>query len=216
MMVTEEYLGTSRLFRRLKIGPHGQLVELYAASLVEVGLARHSAWRSLNLVSDLLSWISRSRSILAELDERMVGRYLRDRARKRVIQRGDRMALKRWLSVLRHAGTIAPPASSPITLQDQITVEFGNYLQKERGLAPGTIERRLPTIRQFLSEVCSATGDVGKINQSDVVRYVERHARDGSPRSGQMMCSSLRLFLRYLYHKGLNPILLAGWGVISK
>lgn len=210
MMVTEEYLGTSRLFRRLKIGPHGQLVELYAASLVEVGLARHSAWRSLNLVSDLLSWISRSRSILAELDERMVGRYLRDRARKRVIQRGDRMALKRWLSVLRHAGTIAPPASSPITLQDQITVEFGNYLQKERGLAPGTIERRLPTIRQFLSEVCSATGDVGKINQSDVVRYVERHARDGSPRSGQMMCSSLRLFLRYLYHKGLNPILLAG------
>jgi len=63
-MLTEEYLGASRLFRRLKSGPHGQLVELYAAHLVEVGLARDGTWRSLNLVSDLLSWIGRSRCIL--------------------------------------------------------------------------------------------------------------------------------------------------------
>jgi site-specific recombinase XerD len=209
-MLTEEYLGTSRLFRRLKSGPHGQLVELYAASLVEVGLARHSAWRSLNLVSDLLSWISRSRSILADLDERMVGRYLRHRARKHPIQRGDRTALKRWLLVLRDAGTIALPASSPVTPQDQISAEFGDYLQKERGLAPSTILRRLPTIRQFLCEACPATGDLGEVSQPDVVRYVERHARDASPRSGQMMCSSLRAFLRYLHHKGLNPAPLAG------
>ena len=29
-MIAEEYLGRSRLFRHLKSGPHGQLVELYA------------------------------------------------------------------------------------------------------------------------------------------------------------------------------------------
>src|SRR5215469_13050902 len=75
MMLTEEYLGASRLFRRLKSGPHGQLVELYAAHLVEVGLARSGTSRSLNLVSDLLSWIARSRCMLVDLDERMVGRY---------------------------------------------------------------------------------------------------------------------------------------------
>ena len=34
-MIAEEYLGRSRLFRRLKSGPHGQLVELYAARLVK-------------------------------------------------------------------------------------------------------------------------------------------------------------------------------------
>ena len=32
MMVAEEYLSRSRLFRHLKSGPHGQLVELYAVS----------------------------------------------------------------------------------------------------------------------------------------------------------------------------------------
>jgi hypothetical protein len=81
-------LVASRLFRRLKSGPHGQLVELYAAHLVEVGLARHGTWRSLTVVSDLLSWIARGRSMLVDLDERMVGRYLRHRARKQTIQQG--------------------------------------------------------------------------------------------------------------------------------
>ena len=58
-MIAEEYLGRSRLFRRLKSGPHGQLVELYAARLVKDELARHGTWRCLNLVGDLLSWIER-------------------------------------------------------------------------------------------------------------------------------------------------------------
>ena len=50
MTITEEYLSRSRLFRRLRSGPHGHLVELYAARLVEVGLARPGTWRSLNVV----------------------------------------------------------------------------------------------------------------------------------------------------------------------
>jgi site-specific recombinase XerD len=210
-MIAEEYLGRSRLFQRLKNGSHGQLIEGYAARLVQLGLARYGTWRSLNLVSGLLSWIAASRSALTDLDECMVDRYLQHRARKHAIERGDRAALKRLLSVLRDAGTIALPALSPVTPQDRISAEFGDYLQRERGLAPATFLRRLPTIRQFLREVCPAgRGGLGKINQSDVVRYVERHARDGSPPSGKVMCSSLRAFLRYLHHKGLNPLPLAG------
>ena len=36
-MEVEEYLGRSRLYRRLRSGPHGQLVDRYAARLVEEG-----------------------------------------------------------------------------------------------------------------------------------------------------------------------------------
>ncbi len=60
-MDAEEYLGKSRLFRRLKNGPHGQLIELYTARVVKDGLARQGMWRCLNLVSGLLSWLSRRR-----------------------------------------------------------------------------------------------------------------------------------------------------------
>ena len=210
-MIAEEYLGRSRLFRRLKSGPEGQLIEVYAARLAKDGLARHGTWRCLNLVGDLLSWIAGSRSKLTDLDERMVERYLRYRGGKQSIQPGDLAALKRWLSVLRDAGSIAPAALLPITSQDQIFEEFGDYLRRERGLAPKSIVRHQPFIRRFLHEVCPAgVGDLGRIRQEEVIRYIERHARDWSAGTGKAMCWSLRAFLRYLHHRGLNPLALAG------
>ena len=106
---------------------------------------------------------------------------------------------------------IAPAAVPPISPQDQIFEEFDDYLQRERGLAPRTIIRHLPVIRRFLREVCPAgASDLGRISQKDVTRYIERHARDWSADSGKAMCSSLRAFLRYLHHRGLNPRALAG------
>ena len=44
-MEVEDYLGRSQLYRRLRSGPHGQLVELYAARLVEERLVRQGTWR---------------------------------------------------------------------------------------------------------------------------------------------------------------------------
>jgi integrase len=209
-MVAEEYLSRSRLFRHLKSGPHGQLVDLYAARLAKDGLARHGTWRRLSLVSDLLSWIASSRSKLTDLDERIVERYLRHRARKYSIQPGDRATLKRFLSVLRDAGTIAPAALLPIAPQDRIFEEFvceGNAVWRR---SPSSV-RHQPFIRRFLREVCPAgAGDLGRISQEDVTRYIERHARDWSAESGKAMCWSLRAFLRYLHHRGLNPLALAG------
>ncbi|MBV8588514.1 MAG: tyrosine-type recombinase/integrase [Acetobacteraceae bacterium] len=211
MMIAEEYLGSSRLFRRLKSEPHGQLVELYAARLTDEGRARHGTWRCLSLVGDLLSWIGRSRSKLTDVDERMVERYLRHRARKWSVQPGDRAALKRFLCVLRDAGAIAPAALSPIAPQDQIFKEFGDYLRRERGLAPKSIVRHLPFVRRFLREVCpGGASDLGRISQADVTRYIERHARDWSADSGKAMCWSLRAFLRYLHYRGSSPLALAG------
>jgi len=210
-MIAGEYLGRSRLFRRLKSGRHGQLIELYGARLVSDGLAGHGAWRCLNLAGGLLSWITRSRSDLADLDEHMVERYLRLRARKQSIQPGDRAALKRLLSVLRDADMIAPAVPPPISPREQIFEAFADYLRMQRGLAPRSIVGHLPVIRQFLSEVCPAgVSDLGNIGQADVVGYVERHARDRSPDTGKAMCWSLRAFLRYLHHRGLNPLALAG------
>jgi hypothetical protein len=82
MMVAVEYLGRSRLFQRPRSGPHGQLVELYTARLVKEGFGRHSTWRSLSVLGDLLSWLTRIGSMPTDLNERMVEQYLRHRSRK--------------------------------------------------------------------------------------------------------------------------------------
>lgn len=119
-MEVEEYLGSSRLYRRLRSGPHGQLVERYAARLVEERLVRHGAWRCLNVVSGLLSWIADCRYKLVDLDEQVVERYLRHRGGRQSIQPGDRAALKRWLSVLRAEGAIAPLVLLPLTPHERV------------------------------------------------------------------------------------------------
>jgi site-specific recombinase XerD len=210
MRRVEEYLCGSRLFRRLRSGPHGQFVERYAARLVGDGLVRHGIWRCFNVVGGLLSWIASRRGALADLDERSVEQYLRHRAGKQSIQPGDRSALKRWPSVLRDAGAIAPAMPAPCTSHDRIFNEFDACLRKERGLTPKSIVSHLPVIRGFLHEVCPAgDDDLGKISQGEVIRYIERHAHDWSPATGKAMCWSLRAFLRYLHHQGLNPCALA-------
>ena len=209
-MIAEEYLGRSRVFRRLKRGPHEQLIELYAARLVKDELAGHGTWRSLNLVDDLFSWIKRCGLKPTDLDERVAERYLKHRASKQCIQPGDRAALKRLLSVLREACIIAPAPLPPITPEDQIFEEFSDYLRQERGLAPRSIISHLPVVRRFLCDLCPAGAkDLGNISRENVTRYIERHARDGSATSGKRMCWSLRAFLRYLHYRGLNPLALA-------
>jgi len=113
--------------------------------------------------------------------------------------------------VLRATGTIAPAVRPQITPHDKIFAEFGDYLQRERGLTTKSIVRHLPFIRQFLREVCPAgESDLGEIRQEAVIAYIERHARDWSPSCGKAMCSSLRTFLRYLHHQGLHQLSLAG------
>ena len=158
-----------------------------------------------------MDWVTSSGASLTDLDERMVEQYLRHRAGKQSIQPGDRAALKRLLAVLREAGVIAAAVPPPLSPHDQIFEAFSLYLQRERGLAPKSIVRHLPVIRLFLREVCPAgVSDLDKISQEDVTRYIERHARDGSADSGKAMCWALRAFLRYLHHKGLNLLALAG------
>ena len=209
-MIAEEYLRTSRLFRRLKNGPHGQLVELYATLLVNDERASHGTWRCLNLVGGLLSWIERRGLRPTDLKEQVTERYLKYRAGKQSLQPGDRAALKRLLSALREVGMIAPAPLPPITPEDQIFEGFSDYLRQERGLAPRSIISHLPVVRRFLREVCPAgAGDLTNISQERVIRYIERHARDGSAGYGKRMCWSLRAFLRYLHHKGLTPLALA-------
>lgn len=210
MTNTAEYLSGSRLFRRLRSGTHGHLVEFYAARLVEIGLSRHGTWRSLNVVGNLMAWMTSHRTKLGSLDERMVERYLRHHRAKQTIQLDDRAALKRWLSTLRTAGAIAPAPVPTKTPHEQIFAEFGDYLRVERGLTAKTIAHHQPAILRFLFEVCPAGArDLGKIKQDEVIRYVECHAQDWSPKSAKMMCWSLRAFLRYLHHTGLNSQALA-------
>jgi site-specific recombinase XerD len=209
-MITEDYLRRSHLFRRLKNGPHGHIVQLYAARLIKDEFAVATARRRLKLLGDLFFWVKRCGLKPTDIDEDMSERYLKCRAGKRSIQPSDRPAIKRLLSVLRDAGMISPAPATASTPEDRIVAAFSDYLRQERGLATSTIINHQRFIRDFLREVCPAgDSDLGNISHETVVRYFERHARDGSVGSGMLMRWSVRAFLQYLHVKGLTQLALA-------
>jgi len=116
--------------------------ELYARRLVEEGLARLGIWRGLDVVDGVLSWIASRRTKLTDLDEHTVERYLRYRGSRQTIQPGDRAALRRWLSVLRNAGTIAPAPSR--------TVRTTRYsLSSPATCEESAVSRRSPFVRHL-------------------------------------------------------------------
>ena len=86
----------------------------------------------------------------------------------------------------------------PLTPHEQIFEAFSHNLREERGVTTRSIVHHLPFVRLFLREVCAGcAGDLGRIGQADVTRYIERHAWDQSASSGKAMCWALRSFLRY-------------------
>lgn len=209
-MTTEDYLNRSRLFRRLSRGPYRHYAILFAARLLKDGICQRVTWRSLKLFHYLMCWVAANKLETAGLNEHIIQAFFRYRARRQVIQRGEPAALARLLLALRDAGLI-PLADIPKpTEHEAIFQAFSDYLEKERGLAPSSALNHLPVVRQFLRELCPAgVADLTKLDQEDVIRYIERHASDWSVAASRTMCWALRGFLRYLYFKGLISLNLA-------
>ena len=209
-MTTADYLNRSRLFRRLSSGPHGQYASHFASRLIRDGLHQQGIWRSLNLFRDLMRWTAANKSAPADLNEHVIEAFLRFRAERQGIQPGDRAAMARLLSALRESGLVVPAEIPQPTEHEAIFQAFSDYLAKERGLAPTSVLRHLPVVRQFLRELCpSGAADFGKLDHEDIIRYIERHASDWSANTGRAMCWALRAFLRYLYFKDLVSLALA-------
>jgi site-specific recombinase XerD len=105
-----------------------------------------------------------------------------------------------WLSFLNRLQIPAKPA----TPYDQMMLEFTDFMQKERGLAPATIELRCFTVRAFLDRLCCGERSLSTITVADVDSVLaqkvneEHYARV----TVQTCASSLRSFFRYAEMRG--------------
>jgi site-specific recombinase XerD len=203
-MSTTTYFPAANMQRRLHEGPLGIHIDLYAGQLESEGHCLQSAWRCLRVVSDFSHWLDRKGIGVTEINEQVVQNYQRFRARYRCPFLSDQPALMRLLAVLRNVNAIPAKPLLALSACDQIVADFRHHLVRVRGLAHVSIIRGEPVVRQFLKEVCrSRPSHVAKVTRPDILAFVERHIRDHSPRSAQLMCSALRSFLRYLHYSGI-------------
>jgi site-specific recombinase XerD len=202
-MITDAYLSTSRVVTDLKHGLFGAHIHLYVEWLQQRGYSREVGHRHLSLARDFGFWLTATGSGLADIREALVTGYLAERARHRPRYRGDALALARLLSVLREADVIAPRPVPPRDLREDILQAYTLDMEGKRGLAPTSIASHAWFVRPFLQELGIATNaDVERLSARDVASYVERHAGDGGATTARIMCSRLRVFLRYLHCEG--------------
>jgi integrase/recombinase XerD len=105
-----------------------------------------------------------------------------------------------WLSFLSRLQIQSKPAKA----YDQMLVEFREFMEKDRGLSPATVEHRCHSVRPFLDRLLSEERSLDMISVADIDSLLaqkvnEHHYARVSVRG---YASSLRSFFRYAEMRG--------------
>ena len=188
---------------RLRPGPLGTYIDVFAQHLVEQGYARWTVEEKIRVVAGFNRWLQSGERGVENLNEQVVSEFLRYRRRKGLSLHGAPPALRDLLRHLRNAGII-PCAREPesSSLHD-IEVCFARYLTEERGLAQPTLDSYLPPVCAFLSERFGAEPIVlDELTPKDITKFILRHSNRVCPRRAQLITTILRSFFRFLYERG--------------
>jgi integrase/recombinase XerD len=194
-----------RTIERMKQGPLGTYLVLYAAQLCAQGYARLSGRRKLQLAADFSRWLKRNKIVANRVRAKHVSHYLQYRKRSGFgIQLGDRTAVTAFLELLREQRATKEPAPQPLITPTQRWLnEYDLYLQKERSLSVATRINYAPFVRQFLvSHFGHGRVDHSGLRAIDVLKCVRRRAAQLKTKRVLLMTTALRSFLRFARYRG--------------
>jgi len=189
--------------RGLDSGPLPRYVKAYITLLQGQGYQPRTVREHLCLIANLNRWLVRTGRTPRDLNESVVGRFLKRHLRRRKAWCGALPALCRLLGLLRAAG-VAPPAKPiPRTAAQRWADDYRRYLAEERGVDGATIYNYARHIDRFLSERFGAgTVALSQLQARDITQFVKRHARRHGGGYALQMVTALRSFLRFLHYRG--------------
>ena len=186
-------------------GPLAAQIAAFAKWAREQGYALQSRYWRVLLAAGFSRWLGEQAVSLRLVSDEHPARYLRSRARRVQVHKGDAAALKQFLDFLRRHGVISAEKISPrrLTPVEQETKAFERYLGDERALARATRVNYVPFIRGFLSDrFGSGPVTLSRLCAGDVVRFVQRQAPRLHLKRAKLLTSALRSFLHYVRYRG--------------
>lgn len=197
-----------KTLRRLYSGPVADYIDRIANWYMDHGYERDYAVAGLKSVDRFGRWVDRRGFQLRDIDEQLLHRYFLQMPPRS--HPGTRVAVRRFLAVLREAGASPPPVieRGPAQILED---GFRQYLVDERGLAARTVEHYTEASRVFLAALLEQDRrDPCKWTAADVLTFIRQHAQARRPAHMQSLCTGLRAFLRYLRLRGKIQRDLAG------
>ncbi len=186
-------------------GPLSVHIPAFAQRARDRGYAWASRYRQVLLAACFSRWLGRQAITLRRISADHSARYLRSRARRVQIHRGDAAALGHFVDFLRQAGVIRP---KKVALRRQSPVEretrtFETYLRNERLLAEATITYYVAFVREFLADRFGrGCVTLARLRAGDVVRFVQRQASHLHLKRAKQLTTALRAFLHYARYRG--------------
>jgi len=159
------------------------------------------------IVADALRLADRPGDLISRIEIESEADRWANREPKPPIMRAARLSwlrfsghANRWLTFL---GRLEPPVPAPRPYAANID-QFTDYMLRERGLSPRTVEYRCRTIHEFLSRVDEAGLRLDALTVAQVDELLTRKVQDdGYARvTVQTYASSLRAFFRFAEERG--------------
>lgn len=200
----------SRSGRGHVTGPLACYGEAFREELLGQGYSQGSAAKQIHLMAHVSRWLEAQGLDVAAFDDCAGGRFLADRRAGGYGRLLSARALAPLLGYLRRLGVVAAPGlPEPETPADRLAGRFGEYLARERGLAPESIRSYTGVARRFLAEV-AAGDDGGGLTAVAVTGFVHRECGRRGVASAKATVTGLRSLLRFLYLDGQITVPLAG------
>ena len=206
--MVDHFFSSPDALHRLHVGPLGEHIDNFAGLLFEQGYARQTARLKIGLVAGLSRWIEIKQLKISGLNEEVISKYLKFRAKHYAPNRFENSTFQALLRYFREANVIPHP--KPFVednVLDRIESAYGRYLSQERGLTQTTLEDYLPIVRRFLSINFRNSNIIPeKLTSQDITQFIIHHAHIYSPgraRFGQLTLKKVRS--PYLFGPMLSP-----------
>jgi integrase/recombinase XerD len=186
-------------------GPLAAQVGAFATWASEQGYARYSRYRQVLLAACFSRWLGQQAGRVCRVSSEQPSRYLRSRARRVRLHKGDAAALRQFIDVLRRQRVIPAEKTAPrrLTPVEHEAQAFEGYLRDERLLARATILNYVPFIRGFLTDRFGhGPVTLSRLCAADVMRFVQRQAPRLHLKRAKLLTSALRSFLHYVRYRG--------------
>ena len=186
-------------------GPLAAYIGSFGRSASEQGYGLWSLRRQVRLAACFSRWLGQKGVRLHTVSSEHAVQYLRYRARRVQIHKGDTAALRYLIEFLNRVGVtpaekMAAPRLNPV---EQCAQEFERYLREERVLATATILNYMAPIRWFLKHrFGDATVKLSRLCANDVVGFVQHQAPRLHPKRSKLLTTALRSFLQYARYCG--------------
>jgi len=198
------FFSDPKFIRRCRSGPLGSHLDAFARLLVRQGYTRYSGQSIIRILAQLNQWMAAKGLSLQGLNEQQIDAFRKHRRKHLRSHHGERGTCQLLLHTLREAHLIAE-ASDPTLCEpvERLVRSYAGYLAQERDLSQTTIGHRLPVVREFLSGRSESKKlHLEALRPEDVSRFVLRTVQERGRDHAQLVTTTLRSFLDFLYLEG--------------